>query len=152
MLSITGIVTAAMQWNKLTLAAAFALLFTVPAQAGWVAITVDISDQTMIVQSEDGHKEVYPVSTAGRGAKTPTGEYQPYLMRKMHYSSRYNNAPMPYSIFYSGNFAIHGTNHVDKLGRPASKGCVRLHPDQAQRLFYMVKEVGMDNTYIRIIP
>lgn len=70
----------------------------------------------------------------------------------MHYSSRYNNAPMPYSIFYSGNFAIHGTNHVDKLGRPASKGCVRLHPDQAQRLFYMVKEVGMDNTYIRIIP
>lgn len=141
-----------MLWNKFTLAAAFAFLFTLPAQAGWVAVTVDISEQKMIVQSEDGRKEVYPVSTAGGGKRTPTGEFKPYLMRKMHYSSRYNNAPMPFSIFYSGNYAIHGTEHIKKLGRPASKGCVRLHPAHAQRLFYMVKEVGMDNTYIRIVP
>lgn len=141
-----------MLWNKLTLAAIFAFLFAVPAQASWVAITVDISEQKMIVQSEDGHKEVYPVSTAKRGKRTPTGEYQPYQMVKMHYSTRYNNAPMPFSIFYSGNYAIHGTTHVDHLGRPASNGCVRLHPENAKRLFYMVREVGMDNTYIRIVP
>lgn len=141
-----------MAWNKILLGAVFTALFSLPAQAGWVAVTVDISEQRMVVQTEDGNKEVYPVSTAGRGAKTPTGEYQPYLMRKMHYSSRYNNAPMPFSIFYSGNYAIHGTTQVNKLGRPASKGCVRLHPDHARQLFYMVREVGMDNTYIRIVP
>lgn len=142
-----------MTWSKIAaVGAVLTALFVTPAQAGWVAITVDISEQRMVVQSEDGHKEIYPVSTAGRGATTPTGEFQPYLMRTMHYSSRYNNAPMPFSIFYSGNYAIHGTDHISKLGRPASKGCVRLHPDHAQRLFSMVKDVGMDNTYIRIVP
>jgi lipoprotein-anchoring transpeptidase ErfK/SrfK len=141
-----------MLWNKLLAAALFTFAFIAPAQAGWVAVTVDISEQRMIVQSEDGHKEIYPVSTAGSGKRTPTGEFQPYLMRRMHYSSRYNNAPMPFSIFYSGNYAIHGTEHIKKLGRPASKGCVRLHPDHAERLFSMVKAVGMDNTYIRIVP
>lgn len=141
-----------MLWNKLVAAALFTFAFIAPAQAGWVAVTVDISEQRMIVQTEDGNKEIYPVSTAGGGKRTPTGEFQPYLMRRMHYSSRYNNAPMPFSIFYSGNYAIHGTEHIKKLGRPASKGCVRLHPDHAERLFSMVKAVGMDNTYIRIVP
>lgn len=141
-----------MSWNKTILAAVFAFLLAVPAQAYTVEITVDISEQTMRVKTKDGHDEVYPVSTAGKGKRTPTGEYTPYLMRKMHYSSRYNNAPMPFSIFYSGNYAIHGTNSIGKLGRPASNGCVRLHPEHAKRLFGMVRNAGMDNTYIRIVP
>jgi lipoprotein-anchoring transpeptidase ErfK/SrfK len=140
-----------MLWNKLVAAALFTFAFVAPAQA-WVAITVDISEQKMVVQAEDGTKEIFPVSTAAGRKITPTGEFQPYLMRKMHYSSRYNNAPMPHSIFYDGHYAIHGTNQISKLGRPASKGCVRLHPDHARQLFYMVKSVGMDNTYIRIVP
>jgi lipoprotein-anchoring transpeptidase ErfK/SrfK len=140
-----------MLWNKIFAAALFTFAFVAPAQA-WVAVTVDISEQRMIVQTEDGTKEIFPVSTAAGRKITPTGEFQPYLMRKMHYSSRYNNAPMPFSIFYSGNYAIHGTEHIKKLGQPASKGCVRLHPDHAKRLFYMVQNVGMDNTYIRIVP
>jgi lipoprotein-anchoring transpeptidase ErfK/SrfK len=52
---------------------------------------------------------------------------------------------MPYSIFYSGHFAIHGTNQVKKLGRPASAGCIRLHPDNAAKLFNLVKSEGLGN-------
>ena len=33
---------------------------------------------------------------------------------------------MPYSVFFTGGYAVHGTSHVKALGRPASHGCVRL--------------------------
>ena len=53
-------------------------------------------------------------------------------------SRRYNMAPMPHSIFFDGNYAIHGTAKVSQLGRRASKGCVRLHPRDAAMLFALV--------------
>jgi hypothetical protein len=54
---------------------------------------------------------------------------------------------MPYSIFFDGNYAIHGTVKVSQLGRRASKGCVRLHPRDAAVLFELVKR-EKDNTTI----
>jgi phosphoserine phosphatase len=35
---------------------------------------------------------------------------------------------------------IHGTNHEDKLGQPASQGCIRLRNDEVIELFEMVSE------------
>jgi lipoprotein-anchoring transpeptidase ErfK/SrfK len=72
-------------------------------------------------------------------------------MKRYHRSSRYNNAPMPYSIFYSGHFAIHGTNQVKKLGRPASAGCIRLHPNNAAKLFSLVQSEGLDNMKVVVV-
>jgi hypothetical protein len=59
---------------------------------------------------------------------------------------------MPYSIFFHGHFAIHGTNQIKRLGRPASKGCVRLHPRDAAVLFNLVQKQGMAKTRIIIEP
>jgi lipoprotein-anchoring transpeptidase ErfK/SrfK len=50
---------------------------------------------------------------------------------------------MPFTIFFHGHYAIHGTTEVKRLGRPASAGCIRLHPDNARALFELVKERGM---------
>lgn len=55
---------------------------------------------------------------------------------------------MPHSIFFRGGYAIHGTNAVGALGRPASHGCVRLAPGAAARLFSMVRR---DGARIRIV-
>lgn len=71
-------------------------------------------------------------------------------MRPVHYSSLYNNAPMPWSIFFWGNFAIHGTTQVDRLGQPASAGCVRLHPEDAKILYQLIEENGRANAFIEI--
>jgi lipoprotein-anchoring transpeptidase ErfK/SrfK len=71
-------------------------------------------------------------------------------MKKMHYSKKYDNAPMPDSIFFHGGYAIHATEAINKLGRPASHGCVRLHPQDANWLYYIVQEYGMENTFIWI--
>ena len=121
------------------------------AAAQAVDVRVDISEQRMIVKRWGETVASWPVSTARRGKVTPTGTYAPQVMRKKHFSSLYNNAPMPWSIFYSGNFAIHGTNSISKLGRPASAGCVRLHPENARKLYGWVQNAGMKNTRIRVV-
>lgn len=112
------------------------LLTTTPALAE-TNITVNKSTQTMTVDSDEGQYE-WPVSTARKGYYTPSGSFRPYSLQTMHYSKKYDNSPMPFSIFFTGGFAIHGTPHVGRLGSPASHGCVRVHPDNARTLFGIV--------------
>ena len=90
----------------------------------------------------------WDVSTGREGYSTPRGIYQPYLLKPMHYSSKYENAPMPNSIFFHGGYAIHATEAINNLGRPASHGCVRLHPQNARWLYQIVKEYGKENVFI----
>ncbi len=120
------------------------------AEAAKITAKIDISSQRMHVYQNGRRIYSWRVST-GRGRyRTPTGNYRPTVMRRMHYSRKYNNAPMPHSIFFRGGYAIHGTNHIRRLGRRASHGCVRLHPRNAARLYQLVKRSGARNTSIRI--
>jgi lipoprotein-anchoring transpeptidase ErfK/SrfK len=115
------------------------------ASAGKLVAKVDVSDQTMRVYKDGKLAHQWRVSTARKGKVTPRGTWSAKHLSKHHKSSLYNNAPMPYSIFYSGNFAIHGTNQISRLGRPASAGCIRLHPKNAAVLFAMTQQVGLRN-------
>lgn len=51
-----------------------------------------------------------------------------------HYSRKYH-VNMPYALQYWGGHYIHATKAISRLGRPASHGCVRLHPKDAKILF-----------------
>jgi len=106
-----------------------------------VRIHIDLSSQRMHVKSSRG-SYVWPVSTARSGYRTPRGSFAPTGLQRMHYSSKYDMSPMPYSIFFRGGYAIHGTYAVGALGRPVSHGCVRLSPAHAARLFHMVQSEG----------
>ncbi|WGW05427.1 L,D-transpeptidase [Tropicibacter oceani] len=130
----------------------FLLLMAGQVSAEALRITVDLSDQQMTVSTGVDVLHVWPVSTARAGKFTPVGSFTPYLMKRMHYSTLYDYAPMPWTIFFTGNFAIHGTTHVDQLGTPASAGCVRLAPENAQALYEQVKSVGMSETRVVIKP
>lgn len=126
-----------------------AMLMTTPVMAQ-TDITISKSKQMMQVDSDQGSYQ-WPVSTARRGYYTPTGTFTPYSLQPMHYSRKYDNSPMPHSIFFSGGYAIHATPHVGNLGRPASHGCVRLSPANATTLYNIVKN-DRNNTTIRIVP
>lgn len=129
--------------------AVFALIFA--SSSAWAAALVarvDISRQTMTVYTNGSPAYSWKVSTGAKGYRTPTGTYRPKRLHRMWYSSKYENAPMPHSIFFRGGYAIHGTDHIKKLGRPASHGCVRLHPSNARRLYNLVKAYGPKNTRI----
>lgn len=125
-------------------------VLSAPSHAARIEAKVDISQQKMRVYQNGKLKYVWPVSTARRGKVTPTGSWNAKWLSKNHKSSRYNNAPMPYAIFYSGNFAIHGTNQTKRLGRPASAGCVRIHTANAAKLFSMVQRHGKRNFRVKI--
>lgn len=120
----------------------------VAASAATVIAKVDISTQTMTVTHRGQVKYRWKVSTARKGKVTPTGTWTAKWLSKNHRSSRYNGAPMPYSIFYSGNYAVHGTNQVGRLGRPASAGCIRLHTSNAAILYSMAQREGLKNIKI----
>ena len=108
-----------------------------------VMITVDLSTERMhVVSGATGAEFDWPVSSARPGFFTPRGEFRPLRLEAMHFSKKYDMAPMPYSIFFDGGYAIHGTEEVADLGRPASHGCIRLDPANAGRLYRLVEAEG----------
>jgi lipoprotein-anchoring transpeptidase ErfK/SrfK len=132
------------------LAACAALCFAGSAAEAAVRVHIDISSQTMSVNVDGWHVATWRVSTARSGYWTPRGSFRVRGMSRMHYSQKYDNSPMPHSLFFKGGYAIHGTGYVRALGRPASHGCVRLAPSNAARLFQLVRQHGAGSTRIVI--
>ncbi len=121
------------------------------ASAGQVKAVISLSDQSMKVTVNGWRRYSWKVSTARRGYRTPRGRFRPTRMYKRYFSKKYHNSPMPYSVFFHHGYAIHGTNSVKNLGRPASHGCVRLHPDHARKLYELVQRYGKANTEIVVV-
>ena len=121
---------------------------SIESKAAGLVASIDISSQTMTVSRYGQVVYRWSVSTARRGYITPRGNYRPQWTARMWYSRKYDMSPMPYSVFFRGGYAIHGTGAVKYLGRPASHGCVRLHTSNAATIYSMVKEVGYGNTRI----
>jgi len=117
---------------------AIVLGLSAPAMAKY-DVVISKRHQSMTVYEDGEMINVWHVSTARKGYYTPSGTFHPYSYQPMHYSKKFDNAPMPHSIFFSGGYAIHATPHTGNLGRPASHGCVRLHPANAAALYNMTK-------------
>jgi lipoprotein-anchoring transpeptidase ErfK/SrfK len=128
---------------------ALALAISDRAEAGVVA-HIDLSNQRMNVYVNGKPRYNWPVSTARRGYRTPTGTFKPTALLRYHASSIYEGSPMPYSIFFLRGYAIHGSYETKYLGRPVSHGCIRLHPSNAAALYSLVRQHGTGNTTIRI--
>lgn len=133
---------------------------TVPAEIAdqvktvGVTATVSIADQRMYVVVVDkmGFKKTYAwrVSTGKEGFETPTGQFRPTRMAAEYYSRTYDDAPMPYAVFFTGGYAVHATEAVGRLGSPASHGCVRLTLENAEMFFDLVEMYGARNTTIAV--
>lgn len=123
------------------LAAFIALAVVFPlssASAARIEARIDLSAQRMYVYVNGKRAYTWKVSTARRGYRTPVGTFSPKSLQVMHYSSKYENSPMPHSIFFLGGYAVHGTYATRSLGRPVSHGCVRLSPSHAATLYSLV--------------
>lgn len=90
---------------------------------------------------------------------TPEGVFRldPDRFHVEYYSRTYDNAPMPYAMFfdmrtrgYPTGLAIHAAasaSKIARLGRRDSGGCVRLSPKNAKELFYKIR-----NTTAGMVP
>jgi L,D-transpeptidase catalytic domain len=137
-------------WRGVIVAAALALS-SVSASALKVDITVNKVSQKMTVAVDGVDEYVWLVSTGGQGYDTPTGTYHIFRLEKDHFSKEWDDAPMPYSMFFTPlGHAIHGSFHVKRLGTRASHGCVRLAPENAAVLFDLVQKAGYKNSTVNI--
>lgn len=100
-------------------------------------IGVDISDQTLTAW--EGDTIVYSVSiSTGRAEEpTPTGVFsiQEKHEKAWMQGENYEIPNVPYTMYYSGNYAIHGTYWHDSFGTPVSNGCVNVPIEQAAWLY-----------------
>jgi hypothetical protein len=116
-----------------------------------VAITVDKNAQEMTVAVDGVERYHWPVSTGIPSRETPSGSFRTFRMEEDHYSKEFDDAPMPHSIFFTKiGHAIHGTDSVNRLGSPASHGCVRLSRANASTLYALVEEQGVLNTTVTL--
>jgi hypothetical protein len=126
----------------------FAPTIGVSLASAEVLISVDKSTQQMSVSVDGVPRYRFSVSTGRAGYGTPNGTYHPERLAASWFSKLYYNSPMPHSIFFHGGYAIHGSHEINRLGGPASHGCVRLHPANAATVFDLVKSEGMAATTI----
>lgn len=80
-----------------------------------------------------------------RSCRTPTGTYHVIAKRGADCrSSRYpvgkGGAPMPYCMFFSKYYAVHGS--YDVPNRNASHGCIRVKPNDAHWLHQNFMKIG----------
>jgi len=107
--------------------------------SGPVVILVSLPHQIVHVFRNGLAIAASTCSSGARGHSTPTGVFIILQKHKDHYSSTYNNAPMPnmQRLTWQG-VALHA-GHLP--GYPASHGCVRL-PVRFSELLYSVTQHG----------
>lgn len=110
------------------------------APEGPVLLVVSLATQRAVIYRNGVPIGITTVSTGRPGYRTPTGVFTVLERDVEHYSSLYNNAPMPYMQRLTwGGVALHGGNLP---GYPASHGCIRL-PHEFARLLFGVTRLGM---------
>jgi len=135
--------------HRLAFAALICALGLAPPAQAAVQITIDKSAQLMTVERDGRALYQWPVSTGKAGFDTPSGKFKAFRIERDHYSREWDDAPMPFSIFFTQKgHAIHGSLDTKNIGRPASHGCVRLTPANAEKLFALVQEDGVLNTTV----
>jgi lipoprotein-anchoring transpeptidase ErfK/SrfK len=133
------------------LAVLLGLVLACPAVAqAQILAKITLSSQRMDVYVDGAPAYNWAVSTARPGYRTPVGTFKPTALARYHRSTIYDGSPMPYSIFFLRGYAIHGSYEIKHLGRPASHGCIRLHPKNAAMLYSLVQKYGAANTVIEI--
>lgn len=116
-----------------------------------ISITVDKNAQQMTVAVDGVERYRWPVSSGLPAYETPNGSFKTFRMEEDHYSREFDDAPMPHSIFFTKQgHAIHGTDSVNRLGSPASHGCVRLSRANAATLYALVQKDGVLNATVTL--
>ena len=111
---------------------------------------VDVSLSKQMLVAYEGTTPVFAtlVSTGKKGNKeesfrTPKGKWR---IQSKHISSSmagstasdgdYSIQDVPWTMFFEGNYALHGAFWHTRFGRTRSHGCVNLGPTDARWLFY----------------
>lgn len=108
---------------------------------GPVRVVISLERQMAFAYMGDRLVGAASVSTATEGRVTPQGIFPIWLKKPIHYSQKYDNAPMPYmQMIDQYGIALHAGHNP---GYPASHGCVRL-PLQFAKNLYALTDIGTE--------
>jgi hypothetical protein len=110
------------------------------APGGPMLLVVNLTTQRAVLFRNGVPIGATSISTGRPGYRTPTGAFTILQKHVEHYSSKYDNAPMP----FMQRLTWYGVAlHAGQLpGYPASHGCIRL-PAGFAKLLYGVTRLGM---------
>lgn len=123
----------------------------------WAHISIDT--QRLDVYIDGVLTYTWKTSTGRFGYETPFMDTHPDgRMYEIHTSPKYPEGDynglgnMPFAVFIDGGYAIHGTTRgsFGKLGSTASHGCIRLHPDNAEMFYVLVRRSGIRKVWVTI--
>lgn len=117
------------------------------------------SSQTLNLYIDGNLEMSWLVSTGKPGSETPKFDRHPTGPIYDKYSSKsypggdyMGLGNMPYAVFIKGGYATHGTpeDNWKNLGKKASHGCIRSHPDNGKLFNRLVREHGIHQTWITV--
>ncbi|MFV8248749.1 L,D-transpeptidase [Bdellovibrio bacteriovorus] len=117
------------------------------------------SSQRMYLYVNGSLRGSWLVSTGMAGYGTPNFDRHPngriydrYSSSKFPGGDYKGLGNMPYAVFITGGFALHGTpqGNWSKLGTRASHGCIRMHPDNGYLFNRLVRSYGKANVWITV--
>lgn len=89
------------------------------------------SNQAWLIKNGEVDHGPVSVSHGGKGQETPAGTFSVQWKDADHRSTEYDNAPMPWAVFFApGGIAFHEGNPDT-----TSAGCVRMPKDDAIRFY-----------------
>jgi lipoprotein-anchoring transpeptidase ErfK/SrfK len=100
-------------------------------------IDVDLTNQMVHAYEGDTIINSFVVSTGTWLTPTVTGRHKIYVKVRMQDMSGpgYYLRDVPWVMFFSGDYGLHGTYWHNNFGTPMSRGCVNLTIDDAAWLF-----------------
>ncbi|MGH3761286.1 L,D-transpeptidase [Actinophytocola sp.] len=108
----------------------------VPCDGGAAACVDLSSSQAWLLAGGEVALGPVPITHGRAGYETPPGTFNVGWKDIDHLSSEFDNAPMPYSVFFNGGIAFHEGSLSD-----LSHGCIHLS-GSAARAFYEGLAVG----------
>ena len=124
---------------------------------GRKAVHIDLSEQIISVIENGEIIREYPISSGKWATPTPTGTFQIHRKQTLRVSSQEIPYRMPYYMAFTPNgaYGMHALPYLgqgpessdywqealDHIGTPASHGCVRLLPADAEALYSWI-DVG----------
>jgi hypothetical protein len=124
-----------------------------------VWIRINRAEQTLYLYEDGLMVDRWLVSTGLPRTPTPSFDRHPngrvydrYTSTKFPGGDWKGLGNMPYAVFIQGGFAIHGTPRENwhRLGKRASHGCIRLHPDNALYFNRLVRQYGIQQVWITV--
>lgn len=116
-------------------------------------IEIDLSEKTLTA-SQNGQTLISSQINIGKFSQTPVGEFQ--IFQKFPSvtlsggsflsKSNYYLPNVPYSLYFTPDFAIHGSYWSENFGTQSGFGCIELPIDQAELLYYWTDSPNSSST------